>query len=244
MVKVITHYIPKSAARPCRKLTRFSGVTIHETGNRSKGANAAAHDRYLHVNGGMNKQVSYHLVVDDKEAYNLIPYNEIAWHAGDGGSGKGNCQTVAIEICVNPETDLVKARTNAAFLTAMLLKDYGFKNVVDGTKDKTNGNVFQHNSFMNKNCPEIIRNNGLWDSFINEVKSFMGEDHNITVPNNAVSVGDKVYIKGNQYATGQTISLWAKKVTHTVSKVDGDKALLGANGGINSWVYIKDLEVV
>ena len=56
--------------------------------------------------------------------------------------------------------------------------------------------------------------------------------------------GSKVKITGSKYATGQPVSKWAKSGTHTVSKISGEKALLGANGGINSWVLVKDLEIV
>lgn len=56
-------------------------------------------------------------------------------------------------------------------------------------------------------------------------------------------VGAKVRIVGNNYATGQKVPQWVKDRTHVISKVSGEKALLGANGGINSWVYLKDLSL-
>jgi N-acetyl-anhydromuramyl-L-alanine amidase AmpD len=56
--------------------------------------------------------------------------------------------------------------------------------------------------------------------------------------------GSKVKITGSKYATGQTVSKWAKSGTHVVSEISGEKALLGANGGINSWVLIKDLKII
>lgn len=166
--------IPISAARSGRKISGFKGVTIHETGNFSVGSNASNHSKYM--NGAGNKQqVSYQYVVDDKEAYLLIPENEIAWHAGDGASGTGNTKTIAIEICVNPDGNFKEARKNAAELTASILKTHGMSSVIDGTKDKVNGNVFQHNTFSpwGKNCPQTIRNSGLWDSFLGEVTIFL-----------------------------------------------------------------------
>lgn len=178
MIKIIESILPKSQARPVIKLRKFSGVTIHETGNYNKNANAKSHNTYMHVNGGKNNQVSYHYVVDDVEAYHLIPDDEVAWHAGDGGDGKGNNETIAIEICVNPECDKAKARENAMWLTAKILKDHGINQVIDGTIDKINGNLFQHNTFSSyrKNCPEIIRNNGLWSEFVAGVDKYLGEN--------------------------------------------------------------------
>lgn len=56
-------------------------ITIHNTANTSKGANAASHASYM-SNSGKNTYVSYHFVVDDKEIYQLLPCNEAGWHAG------------------------------------------------------------------------------------------------------------------------------------------------------------------
>lgn len=56
--------------------------------------------------------------------------------------------------------------------------------------------------------------------------------------------GSKVKIIGSTYATGQTIPGWVKNGTHTVSKISGEKILLGANGGINSYVFKKDLTII
>lgn len=49
---------------------------------------------------------------------------------------------------------------------------------------------------------------------------------------------------GDRYATGQVIPGWAKSTTHKVSEISGDRALLGRDGGICSWVYLKDLTLV
>lgn len=60
----------------------------------------------------------------------------------------------------------------------------------------------------------------------------------------AITVGSKVKITGAKYATGQTIPGWVKSTTHKVSEISGDRALLGRDGGICSWVYLKDLTLV
>lgn len=49
---------------------------------------------------------------------------------------------------------------------------------------------------------------------------------------------------GDRYATGQAIPGWAQSTTHKVSEISGDRALLGRDGGICSWVYLKDLILV
>ena len=121
MLTVKSRLLPLCAARCGKKLRRFSGVTIHETGNRAAGAGAENHMLYMVKNGGGAKEVSYHYVVDEKEVWHLIPEDEVAWHAGDGADGKGNNETVAVEICVNRDGDFAKAVENAARLTAAIL---------------------------------------------------------------------------------------------------------------------------
>lgn len=187
MLTIHEHILPRSAARPMIKLRKFSGVTIHETANTSSTATAASHDTYMHVNGGKNSEVSYHYVVDDKEAYHFIPDDEVAWHAGDGGAGKGNCETIAIEICVNKGGDFKKAVQNAAELSAIILHRHNIRNVVDGTQDRNNGNLFQHNTFssFHKNCPMIIRDNGLWSNSLQDVTNHLNMLYG--VPDNNVS---------------------------------------------------------
>lgn len=184
MVKITETLIPaNSKARPCRKRRAFKGVTIHETGNYNKGAGAKNHSLYKTVNGGWNDVESYHYVVDDKEAYRLVPESEITWHAGDGGNGTGNNETISIEICVNPDSVFSTACTNAAQITADILKRNG--------KTTARGWVYQHNNWSGKNCPENIRKNGTWNNFLNEVdKCLNGGSSSTTTP--SVAPGDTV----------------------------------------------------
>lgn len=137
-------------------------LTIHNTGNTAKGANAASHATYLQ-NSGKNSSVSYHYVVDDKEIYQLLPDNEVAWHAGDGLYGTGNRQSLAIEICENSDGDLLKATNLAAELTAYLMKKHNIP--IE--------NVVQHNNWSGKNCPRQIRagNPYDWNTFLSKVKA-------------------------------------------------------------------------
>ena len=51
-----------------------------------------------------------------------------------------------------------------------------------------------------------------------------------------LKVGDRVRITGTRYATGEEIPDWVKAQTHVVSELTPQKVLLGADGGICSWV--------
>jgi hypothetical protein len=125
-------------------------LTVHETGNPAPTANAEMHRRFV-ANGGGEDGVSFHWVVDDKEAVHLIPDNENAWHASDGAGGTGNRQSVAIETCINAGSDWAATRRNLAHLIALLLERHGIPLA----------NVVQHNRWApdRKNCPTRMRAN-------------------------------------------------------------------------------------
>jgi N-acetylmuramoyl-L-alanine amidase len=133
-------------------------ITIHETDNTNKGADAEAHARLQ--SSGNNRNASWHYTVDEHEIWQSIPDDEVAWHAGDGSNGTGNRKSLAIEICVNQDGDFEKAKTNAAWLARYLMDKH--KIVIE--------NVVQHHKWSGKNCPRNLRNNG-WNAFINQIKS-------------------------------------------------------------------------
>ena len=164
-VKITKDYAPvvSSGARPGIKMSKCIGVTIHNTDNSGAGADAKAHANLL-KNSWKNKQQSWHFAVDVNGAYQSIPTDEIAWHAGDGGSGKGNTQTIAIEICMNSDGDLEKATDNAAQLAAQQLKEKGL------SADK----LYQHHDWSGKNCPSQIRAGQPydWSTFKSKVAAY------------------------------------------------------------------------
>lgn len=137
-------------------------ITVHNTGNPNKGADAENHAIYLQ-NSGKNVSTSYHYVVDDKEIYQLLPDNEVAWHAGDGQYGTGNRQSIAIEICENSDGNLLKATDNAVELVASLMKKHNIPLA----------NVVQHNHWSGKNCPRQIRAGKPydWNTFLAKVQA-------------------------------------------------------------------------
>lgn len=164
-VKITKDYAPvvSSGARSGIKMSKCIGVTIHNTDNDGAGANAKAHANLL-KNTWKNKQQSWHFAVDEDGAYQSIPTDEVAWHAGDGGTGKGNTQTVAIEICMNSDGDLEKATDNAAELAAQVLKEKGL----------SADDLYQHHDWNGKNCPSQIRAGKpySWSTFKDKVAAY------------------------------------------------------------------------
>lgn len=156
---------PGTAARPGHAMTpRY--ITIHNTANTNKGAGAVSHARYLR-GAGKGKAVSYHYAVDDQCAVRILPDTENAWHAGDGANGTGNRQSLAIEICENPESDLAAATDRAALLTARLMRDWGIPI----------GRVVQHHHWSGKDCPRRLRRGEpySWDAFLDKVRAYAAQ---------------------------------------------------------------------
>lgn len=137
-------------------------LTIHQTGNTAAGANAKAHHN-LQARSGIG--YGWHWQVDDHEAIQTHDHDFKIWHAGDG-RGKGNTESISIEICVNLDGDYNQSVENGAKLAAMILKEEN----IDISR------MVQHNYWTGKNCPEQIRacKNGIcWSHFVEKVRGYL-----------------------------------------------------------------------
>lgn len=95
----------------------------HETDNEAPGAGASNQAIYL-FNGAEGRQASWHFTVDDIEAWQTIPVNEVSWNGGDS-EGPCNFGGVSCELCVNMVGDparMARARRNAEELAAEVLR--------------------------------------------------------------------------------------------------------------------------
>lgn len=145
--------------RPGAKLRGGSPsyITLHETSNPAPSADAEMHRRFVHGGGGPHN-VSFHAVVDDHESIQLLPWDEVAWHAGDG-NGDGNRDSIGIEICVNKGANWQQTLANAAVLVAGLMKEFSIP--IE--------RVVQHNHWSGKNCPMTLRKGG-WAGLIAQIE--------------------------------------------------------------------------
>jgi len=136
-------------------------IAVHETANERPGAGAQEHAN-LQSRGNV-REASWHYSVDDKAIFQSYLDTAQCWHAGDG-YGPGNLDSIAIEICVNPDSDYKTAVANGAQLARDLMHEYNIPL----------GNVKQHNFFSSygKDCPNHLRDGdwGLdWDDFLDMV---------------------------------------------------------------------------
>lgn len=153
--------IPPGAANRPGTALRPRRITIHNTANRSPGADAAAHSRYLLGEDAREREVSWHYTVDDGEVVQHVPTDEVAWHAGP----RANAASIGIEICEHIGIDQPAADDRAALLTALLLVEL----------DIPLAHVRTHRSWTGKQCPRVLlQTPGGWERFLGRVADHYG----------------------------------------------------------------------
>lgn len=140
-------------------------IAIHNTGNFDAGADALAHAKAQH--DGNFSGYSAHVFVDDKEAFQALPYNRGAWHVGVNYGGRlfgtvSNRNCIGIEMCVQAGYNYEKAFQNTVQVCKQLMKQFGIP------ADR----VVQHYDVCAKNCPSEIRARNDWGRF----QSLIAED--------------------------------------------------------------------
>ncbi len=128
-------------------------IAIHNTAN--PGATGKQNANYV-VN--QNEYKSWHFTIGNNEIYQHLPITESGWHCGDGENGKGNRESIGVEIA-----EVYGAEKTAVKFIAELMKATGIG--ID--------NVLPHKYFSGKNCPRLILPH--WDSFIDDIKKELGE---------------------------------------------------------------------
>lgn len=148
-MKYIKDHIPRNTARNRRPghLMTPQTITIHNTGNPTS---TARNERGWLTNPSNTVTASYHIVIDEREAIECLPLNEVGWHAGDGTNGPGNRTSIGIEICES--SNYAKTLDNAVDLVTKMLKERGWG--VDRLR--------RHFDWSGKICPRKMYDNGKW----------------------------------------------------------------------------------
>lgn len=139
-------------------------ITIHNTDNSSKGADANAHSKFVRYTGYYESNekkhyISWHYTVDDRVAIRQLPDTEKAWHAG---TETGNASSIAIEICMQQGIDQAAANQRAAELTAFLLNEHRLPITA----------VVPHQHWSGKHCPSLLLGEE-WPIFIAMVEHLL-----------------------------------------------------------------------
>ncbi|MCU6710090.1 N-acetylmuramoyl-L-alanine amidase [Paenibacillus sp. J5C_2022] len=136
-------------------------ITIHNTGNPRS---TARNERNWLSNPANDRTASYHIVIDDKEAIECIPLDEVAWHAGDGtGASSGNRTSIAIELCESG--DYARTLVNAVKLVSQMLYERGWHV----------NRLRRHFDWSGKICPRLMYGNGNWDGWHAFMRSVQAE---------------------------------------------------------------------
>ena len=158
-------FLPPSL-KPGRKLT--SGVpqyvTIHNTADikEAPGTNDAEQYARATHNGRMGG-VSVHYYIDESACWQLLPEDEMGFHAADG-FGPGNGTSLAVEIIMDGSGSKadVEAEERGAILAAALLKKHGLG--IDAL-------TTHHKWYPPKYCPLYILPH--WEAFRAKVKGYL-----------------------------------------------------------------------
>ena len=183
-------------------------ITVHQTGNTNRGANAQAH---ANIQSRLNpRQASWHYSVDDKEIIQSYEDSAQCWHASDG-RGPGNLHSISIEICINSDGDYVKSVENGAKLVKHLIEKYGL----------SIGDVKQHYDWSRKNCPAQIRagKDGInWTDFLSMVEGSGKKVASVTVK---TSTPKKMHSKTSSNANLSVDGKWGNGTTRALQRALG-----------------------
>ncbi|WHY76976.1 N-acetylmuramoyl-L-alanine amidase [Neobacillus sp. WH10] len=152
-MNIIQRLIPASntRTRPGLKLVP-KYITIHETDNTSRGADAEAHARLQER--GNDRTASWHITVDENKIIQSIPFEEVAWAAGDGRNGPGNRTSIHIEMCVNADGNYEQTASNTVEVVQYLMSRFKI----------SSDRIVPHKYWSGKNCPRNLLPR--WENFI------------------------------------------------------------------------------
>lgn len=219
---VIVDIIPKKnpKIRPATVI-KPTFITDHDTGNAGRGADAEMHNRYIHNMANYEPKdtthVSWHLSVDERFIYQHIPFDENAWHCGDGGGAtSGNLTSIGVEKCMNVDGDRKATEENAIALHVYLLK-----NVIK----KTPANVVPHQHWSGKFCPAVIlKRDGSFNPYRKRIQNAFSGGASSPAPVKPTAVSAMHTVK-----KGDSLSAIAKKYGTTVAKLQADNNIKNAN---------------
>ncbi len=137
-MKYLVDHIKKSPSKRTGIKNDLSNITIHSTGNTA----TARQERAWLDNPQNTSSNSFHVVIDDKEAIECIPLDEIAHHTG---SFAGNHTSIGIEMCEGGDREKVFKNTYA--VTAYLLQHLSLDI----------GSLRMHRHWTKTQCPSILR---------------------------------------------------------------------------------------
>ncbi|MGE9268614.1 MAG: peptidoglycan recognition protein family protein [Verrucomicrobiales bacterium] len=156
-------------------------ITIHSTQSYSRGADALAHARMLQrgaLTASKNSlgYLTWHYTVDESSIYQSLPDHEQGQHADY--EGRGNRQSIGIEMCENAGNSREATLERTARLTAYLMKKHNIplRRVV-GHNHWRRIRYADGRDLGHKNCPHFLLDNGKygakWAAFKRRIQKYL-----------------------------------------------------------------------
>lgn len=137
-----------------------AGIVVHNTAGTASAREEAA------AMIASAAATSFHVVIDEAEAVECIPFARNAWHAGDGAAGYANRHLIGLEIARSMDTTsdrFDQAEANAALYIAHVCRQYGW----------TSAQLHQHNWYSSTACPHRTKTH--WQTFLTQVDEYIAE---------------------------------------------------------------------
>lgn len=218
-IKVNQKYLP-IGKRPGKKLNtpgnKPQWVTIHNTDDINEASGTTDAEQYARAtfNGAMG-DVTVHFYIDETDCWQILPLDEIGYHAADYKNKKGgNWTSIAIEIIEKngKEADDIEAEDRGARLAAGLLKKFGLG--IDRLTTHTRW-------YPKKTCPIYILPH--WDAFKNLVEAYMYEAGDIDMDGKVTAADARLALRAAVNA--EKLS----DVQKIIADTDGDGKITSAD---------------
>jgi N-acetylmuramoyl-L-alanine amidase len=202
-------------SRPGLKLYSVKKIVMHYTAN----PGASAYNHYLYFKNLKDRYASAHIFVDKTEAYQIIPLNEVAYHANDGSyrgveelKPNANFRSIGVELCIEKDgTFHPETIKRAAQIVAYLCEKYQLDPIND---------VVRHYDVTHKNCPAPwVKDEGAFTAFKNSVKLLLNGGKTTNVKTSTPSYKQQTQTKNK---TNLTIDgKWGSETTKALQKALG-----------------------
>ncbi|MGG4390495.1 N-acetylmuramoyl-L-alanine amidase [Priestia megaterium] len=186
MALIVQDFIkPRKNTRPQFLLVDVRGIVVHYTATPKA---TALNERNYFNDGAGGRSASAHIFVDKNEARQVIPFNEVAYHANDHKckipaltattkyykQGDANLTTIGVEMCIEKDgslhPDTVKRTVE---VVAKLCATFNL----------TDKNIYRHYDITGKNCPAMwVDKPAEFISFKQSVKGKLSGETTATAP--------------------------------------------------------------
>lgn len=216
-MKIQQGAVPNSADYSKGRNANIRYLVIHFTAN--NGDTALNNVNYFKNNVTAS---SAHFFVDERDILTSVPETDTAWHCGAKQYLHAECRnanSIGIEMCSRKKNGeyyiLEETVNNTIWLVQQLMKKYGIPTQ----------RVVRHYDVTGKNCPEpMVKNTGLWQNFIKQLKENPMEERIQTLENTVARLENKMVY----HYIDQNMPEWARE---SVAKLVRRGALCGNEDG-------------